>query len=100
MKPMECNMCSSGDMFHQYVLLNMKEQSVTIVDKHINNTHIYESVGEAVAAGRPEYNGLRIVHVYNCDECPNSQLEYYQPEDAFAYALAMAPILKLQLGGK
>lgn len=85
---MKCNICKEGDMIHQYVLYDVKNNSATVVNEELN-TALHIEVGKSVEKGNKYHDGKRIVHVYNCQECPNSQLEYYEPEDSAAYLLSM-----------
>ena len=83
---MKCNMCDTGDMTHEHILYDKEEMQIE--DPKITRRK-YEEIVQSTLAGEPLHEGKRIVHIYNCTDCPNSQLEYYQPDDAIAYMLAM-----------
>lgn len=85
---MKCNICKEGEMKHEYVLYD--ETSHTVLSKD-ETEKLTEEIDKSVFEGKPKFGAHRIVHIYNCQECPNSQLEWYEPADGLAYALAMSP---------
>lgn len=85
---MKCNMCNEGDMNHQFVITNKQTGDVTVLSE---GTDAYSDMVEHIQTvnSQKTADGHHITHIYNCSECPNSQLEYYQPINAEAYEKAM-----------
>ena len=90
---MECNMCKTGNMQHEFVLLDEPDESVIVHRKDEEDG--YEELSKHILEhGSLPYHGYHVTHVYNCDECPNSQLEWYDERDSKAYHLAMSNQIK------
>lgn len=85
---MKCNMCLEGDMNHQFVITNKNTGDVTVLSE---GTETYADLVEHTRTvnSQKTADGHHITHIYNCTDCPNSQLEYYERVNAEAYAKAM-----------
>jgi len=89
---MKCNICETGNMKHDVVLSKFQEEDVIIA---ATGSSLYEKVMWKVAEeGANRFDGYHLTHIYNCEECPNSQIEFYFDEDAIAYSKAMIGKIK------
>lgn len=86
---MKCNMCKEANMNHEFVVTKKNPETSIVMSP---GTIEYEDMVVYTTTVNSQFtkDGELITHIYNCEECPNSQLEYYEPENAIAYAVAMA----------
>lgn len=84
---MKCNVCESGEMEYQIILSKDNEETVVVPEVDSN---LFKMVNHFMAhSDNDGYKGYRVSHMWNCTNCPNSQLEFILNQDAIAYAKAM-----------